>query len=391
MFRELETLPGRETFDVSLEVRSPEFAPIENLGTVTNYEYQAAARYSRPLSRSLTASIGADYAKGRDQLDDRYGASVFANWRLNYETSVNFGATYSSNAFNGEETNVFINLTRRFGARNTVSAGAESRNGLVRAGYSHAPERSLNDWSYNVDVSRTDDAVGLSGSATYAANRGELEVNHSTVFDENGDVGNQQTSLRAYGAVGYANGRFGIGRRVYDSFALVDAHPSLSRRPVLIRGVSALEESARSGPQGSALVPLGSYNPQSVPYDVEDLPIGYDLGTGLFELQPRYHSGYALTVGSAYYVTAAGLMLDDQGQPVSLRAGRAVALDDAEAPTAEVVTNRQGRFAVSGLSAGRWRITLVGEPALVYEIVVPDTTLYRAGELRPTGTAGGSR
>jgi outer membrane usher protein len=391
MFRELETLPGRETIDFSLEVRSRDFAAIEQLGAVTNYAYQAAARYSRPLSRSLTASIGADYAKGRDQLRDRYGVSSFVNWRVNYETSVNFGATYNSNALNGEEANVFVNLTRRFGARRTVSVGAETRNGLVRAGYSRAPERSLNDWAYSVDVSRTDDAIGLNGAAVYIANRGEFEVNHATVFDNDGDIANQQTSLRAYGAVGYAGGRFGIGRRVFDSFGLVSAHPSLGRRPVLIRGVSSLEESARSGPLGPALVPLGSYYPQSVPYDVEDLPIGYDLGSGLFQLQPRLHSGYALTVGSAYYVTAGGIMLDDQGRPVSLRSGRAVSLDDPDAPKAEVVTNRQGRFAVSGLSAGRWRITLVGEPSLIYDIVVPDTTLYRAGEIRPTGTAGGSR
>lgn len=391
MFRELQSLPGRETFDFSLEVRSRDFGAIENLGPSTNYAYQTAARYSRPLSRTLTASVGADYARGRDTLRDRYGLSAFASWRASFDTNVNFGATYNSGGFSGSETNIFVNMTRRFGVRSTFSAGAESRNGLLRAGYSRAPERSLNDWAYSVDVSRTNDAVGLNGAAVYIANRGEFEVNHATVLDEGGDIANQQTSLRAYGAVAYAGGRFGVGRRIYDSFGLVSAHSSLGRRTVLIRGVSALEESARSGPLGPALVPLGSYYSQSVPYDVEDLPIGYDLGSGLFQVQPRLHSGYVLTVGSAYYVTAGGIMLDDQGRPVSLRSGRAVSLDDPDAPQAEVVTNRQGRFAVSGLSAGRWRITLAGQPALIYDIVVPDTTLYRAGEIRPTGTAGGSR
>ena len=391
MFREIEALRGRESFDLSVEIRSQDFAPIESLGPASNYGLQVAARYSRPLSRRLVASIGADYAKGREELQDRYGFSGFATWRLDFETNLNFGATYSSNALAGEETNVFVNFTRRFGSRSSVSAGAESRNGLVRASYARAPEKAVNDWGYNVDVSRTDDSTGLNGSAVYLANRAEFEINHASVFDEGGDVSSQQTSLRAYGSVGYAGGRFGLGRRVYDSFALVSGHESLGDRPVLIRGVSALEESARSGPLGPAMVPLGSYYSQSVPYDVEDLPIGYDLGSGLFQVQPRLHSGYALTVGSAYYVTAAGIMLDDQGRPVSLRSGRAVSLDDPDAPPAEVITNRQGRFAVSGLSAGRWRITLAGQPALIYDIVVPDTTLYRAGEIRPTVTAGGSR
>lgn len=391
MFREMQTLPGRETFDFSLETRSREFGAIENLGPLSNYSVQTAARYSRPLSRNLVASVGADYAKGRDMMRDRYGLSAFASWRVSYDTNVNFGLTHNSGGQDGSETNVFVNLTRRFGARATFSAGAESRNGLVRAGYSRAPERSLNDWAYSVDVSRTNEAVGVNGAAVYIANRGEFEINHATVFDNGGDVANQQTSLRAYGALGYAGGRFGLGQRVYDSFALVSAHSSLEGRPVLIRGVSALEESARSGPLGPAMVPLGSYYSQSVPYDVEDLPIGYDVGSGLFQVQPRLHSGYVLTVGSANYITATGVMTDDQGQPVSLRMGRAVSLDDPDAPQAVVVTNRQGRFAVSGLSAGRWRITLGGESPLVYDIVVPDETLYRAGEIRPTGTAGGNR
>ncbi len=391
MFREMEELNGRESFDVSFEYRSPEFGPIEAIGPSTNYSFQTAARYSRPLSRRLVASIGADYAVGRDQLEDRYGFSAFGTWRLDFETNVNFGATYSSNALAGEESNIFVNFTRRFGSRSSVSAGAETRNGLVRAAYARAPEKSVNDWAYNIDVSRTDESVGVNGSALYIANRGEFEINHASVFDGEGEVSSQQTSLRAFGSVGYAGGRFGLGRRVYDSFALVSGHKSLGQRPVLIRGVSALEESARSGPLGPAMVPLGSYYSQTVPYDVEDLPIGYDLGSGLFQVQPRLHSGYTLTVGSDYYVTASGAMLDEQGEPVGLRSGRAVSLDDPDAPQPMVITNRTGRFAVSGLSAGRWRITLVGEPALVYEIVVPDTTLYRAGDLRPTGTAGGSR
>jgi len=384
MFRELTTLPGRETLDLSLELRSRDFAPIDSIGRFNSYPLQAAVRYSRPLSRTISASVGADYAMGRDLLDDRYGVSAFGSWRVDYDTNLTFGANYNSNAFAGEETNVFVNLTRRFGARTSVSAGLESRNGLVRAGFSRAPERALNDWAYSADISRTDDAVGLNAAAIFLANRAELEFNHATVFDQDGDIGTQQTSARAYGSIAYAGGRVGVGRRLYDSFALVSPHPSLGRRPVLIRGVSALEESARSGRLGPAVAPLGSYYPQSVPYDVEDLPLGYDLGSGLFQLQPRLHSGYALTVGSAFNTTATGLMLDARGEPVSLRSGRAVSLDDPDAPQTEVITNRSGRFAVAGLSAGRWRITLSGEPALIYDIVVPDTTLFRAGELRPS-------
>ncbi|MFJ6025710.1 hypothetical protein ACIQC9_14045 [Brevundimonas sp. NPDC092305] len=383
--REVPQLAGRETFDVSVETRSQDFAAIENLGGVDNYRLQIAARYARPFTETLSGSIGGDYAVGRDQLEDRYGASAFASWRVNYDTLVNFGVTYASNSLVGAETNVFINLTRRFGSRSTLSVGAESQNGLLRAGYSRAPERMLNDWGFSADVTRTDDAFGFNGAATYTTNRGDFEVDHFTVFDDaRGDISSQQTSLRAYGSIAMAGSKVGVGRRIYDSFALVDGHPTLEGRRVLIRGVEAIEESAYSDGFGPAVVPIGSYYPQTVPYDVENLPLGYDLGSGLFQLLPRFHSGYALTVGSAYNVTASGQMVDPQAFPVSLRTGEAVSLDDPNAPKAEVVTNRSGRFAVSGLAPGRWRITLRGDPALVYDIVVPEGNLFRAGTISPS-------
>lgn len=389
-FRSIENLPGRETFDFSYEHRSERFGAIESFAN-NAYSDLLAVRYSRPLSQTVTASIGGDYAVARGGFEDRYGASAFASWRLDYDTNINFGATYNSNALSGEETNIFFNLTRRFGVRTTVTAGAESRNGIVRAGISRAAERSLNDVALSADVSRTDEAVGLSGSATYYTNRGDFELDHQTVFGEaTGEIDYQQTAVRAYGAIGLAGNRFGIGRRIYDSFALVDGHSSLGGRDVLIRGVEALEESARSGPLGPALVPIGSYYKQTVPYDVENLPLGYDLGSGIFELMPRFHSGYALTVGSAYNVTASGVMLDAEGRPLSLRSGTAVSLDDPDAPRADVVTNRIGRFAISGLSQGRWRVTIIGESPLVYDIVVPSDTLFRVGTISPS-TGGTSQ
>lgn len=384
--RPMSDLPGSETFNVSVEASSENYGSLLSEASSSNTAYRFAARYSRPLTRRLTAGIGGNYAVGRGTVGDRHGFAANGVWRYDFNTTVDFGATYVSTGLFGEETNIFVNLTRRFGARSTFTAGVESQNGLLRAGYSRAPERALDDWAYSVNAVRTDNAVGLNANAFYIANRGELEIAHDTAFDNDGEVLQQQTSLRALGSVAFANGRFGIGRRVFDSFALVDSHPSLGGRPVLIRGISSLEESGRSGAFGPAVVPLGSYYPQEIPYDIEDLPIGYDLGLGVFQVQPRFHNGYTLTVGSDYFVTATGILLNARGEPLNLRSGRAVSLDDPDAPSPEVITNRVGRFAVSGLAAGRWRLTFQGSPALTYDIVVPADTLFRAGTLSPSGS-----
>lgn len=383
MYRDLADLPGGETLDLSLETRSRDFATIETFGRPLNYPYEIAARYSRALTRSLTASVGADYAKGRDVLEDRYGASFFGTWRATYETAVSFGASYTSNAFRGEEVNVFVNLIRRFGARRTLSASAESRNGLVRVGYAQAPYREVNALGYAFDVSRTDDAYGFNGLATYIGNRGDVELSHDTLVNEDGEIDNQISSVRAVGSIAYTGGRVSAGRRLYDSFALVDTHPSLGDRAAIVGGLDSEDQVGRSGPLGPAMAALGSYYPQSIPYDVEDLPIGYDLGRGLFQVTPRLHSGYALTIGSAFFVTATGNLIDRTGQPLALRTGRAQSIDDPDAPIREVITNRTGRFAVTGLSAGRWRLSFSGSSPVTYILTVPETTLFRAGELQP--------
>lgn len=376
---------GAHTFALSFETRSERFLSVEELTPNASQAWRAGARYSRPLSRALTASISADYAGGRGETEDQYGGSLFGTWQIDYDTNLTFGASYRSQALQGEETNLFINLTRQIGRTSAFTAAAETQNGLVRAGYSRSPETALNNWAFSGDVSRTDESVGLNAAALYMANRGEYEVNHATVFADGGDISQQQTSLRASGSVAFAGGQWGLGRRIYDSYALIRPHASLEGRPVVLRGIDETEDRGSSGWLGSAVAPIGSYYPQTVPYDVPDAPLGYDLGSGVFTVLPRVHSGYALTVGGAYNVTVMGQLLDGSDAPLSLRGGVAQSLDDPNAPDRSVFTNRVGRFAVSGVSAGRWRLTFPGRVPLIYDVVVPeDTTLFRVGELHRT-------
>jgi outer membrane usher protein len=51
-------------------------------------------------------------------------------------------------------------------------------------------------------------------------------------------------------------------------------------------------------------------------------------------------------------------------------------------------TNGQGRFGISGLKPGKWRLEMPTDPTTVYELVVPSDSkgLIRAGDMRPVGT-----
>jgi outer membrane usher protein len=77
-------------------------------------------------------------------------------------------------------------------------------------------------------------------------------------------------------------------------------------------------------------------------------------------------------------------MVGADGVPISLLAGKAIEVGVANARTLTIFTNRTGRFGVSGMRKGRWRIEMPTEPPTVVEIEIPDEALgvVRLGEIK---------
>ena len=119
--------------------------------------------------------------------------------------------------------------------------------------------------------------------------------------------------------------------------------------------------------------------------DVDDIPLGYDLGDGVFDLFAPYKAGYALTLGSSYSVSGTGFLLDQGGEPLSLLTGVASEVGKEGAKVIPVFTNRKGRFAAQGLAPGRWVIEMNSTPMSRYVINVPAGAdgLFDAGKLTP--------
>jgi outer membrane usher protein len=119
---------------------------------------------------------------------------------------------------------------------------------------------------------------------------------------------------------------------------------------------------------------------------VDDLPVGYDLGSGDFALKPSLYSGYKLTVGSdATYTVLAQVTRD--GEPLSLISGKFYSLDHPEDEPVQGFTNRSGRLAATGLRPGRYRLELATDPVFTTEIVIPkgDDNLVKLGDIRIVG------
>ena len=81
-----------------------------------------------------------------------------------------------------------------------------------------------------------------------------------------------------------------------------------------------------------------------------------------------------------------GRLLDRDGKPVALLAGKAIDLGAPKHPPVIMFTSRSGKFGAQGLRPGKWRIEMPTEGGTtVYEINVTDESsgTVRLGDIRP--------
>ena len=242
-------------------------------------------------------------------------------------------------------------------------------------------------------MNRDDAGTTVNANGSLVTNRAELGLTQLASYNQGGNrISDIRTSLRAATSIAFAGGHFAIGRPIQDAFLLAEPHSSLKGKSVRVDPQEKSEES-RSGTLGPALEgSLSAYSPRMLLYDVPDAPPGYDLGAGNVEIVPPYKSGYNLKVGSDYHLLVIGRLLDREGQPNSLLAGKAIDLEAPKRAAITMFTSRSGKFGAQGLRPGRWRIEMPtdGGPT-IYEIEVKDdpSGTVRIGDLRPLNQGDG--
>jgi len=101
------------------------------------------------------------------------------------------------------------------------------------------------------------------------------------------------------------------------------------------------------------------------------MPVGYDIGAGAYRFEAPYRGAYRIVVGSDYWMTASGRLLRVDGSPLTYASGEASEVGGPEDRTSVTFfTSSDGRYSVSGVKPGRWRLTMSTDPPTVYEIDV---------------------
>jgi len=376
-----------DSINLAFQTISKSFAPLDTLVPNNPYQWTLTAGYSHSLTRDLFGGFDLNFSKGRDgQHDDQtYRGTV--GWQVTRDAAFTATLLYEDNS-SQRDVGAIVSLTWRLGQFSSVRADYDSRDNDARVTYQTLHGYGVGSYNLSADIERNDFGSNLNASANYIANRVELGLTQANAF--NGafsSTTSNVTSLRFGTSLAFADGAVAIGRPIYDAFAIVTPYRTLQGAPVIV-DPSAYGHQASTGALGAAIEPnLASYNERVVTVDAPTAPIGVDLGTGSFRLFPPYHGGYRLQVGSEYYVTVIGRMLTEEGAPLSLVSGQATELAHPGGAPVTVFTNREGRFGLSGLKPGRWRIEMLTDPTTVYIIDVPAKApgLMREGDIKPNG------
>ncbi|VXC96691.1 hypothetical protein [Sphingomonas sp. AX6] len=369
-----------DSFTIRADYTSPRFASLGNEEGRNPVKLSVNAQYSYAWSTRLTLFGSASYLNNRDGRGDSYRIGLSSNYRLDRRWSVRGGVEYSRlpAAFGRNGIGFNVGLVFTPSIRDRAELRHESVTETTQLSYTRYGGNRLGSVGLGAVVTHRPDALSAEGFADYTGNRFDASVSHASFGQSFGAFGQENvSSLRVGTALAFADGAFGIGRRIPDAFAILHPHPNLDGRSVAAgQSISNNDFLSKSGALGGAVNNfLTSYVTQSIQYDVEDAPVGYDIGPGVVRVRPPYRGGYSVRVGTDAFASATGTLRDTAGKPVSLAGGRIIRLDAPDEEPVPFFTNSAGRFAISNLRAAtRYRVELFAQQTS-FEFDVPaDTT-----------------
>ncbi|WP_157134551.1 fimbria/pilus outer membrane usher protein [Sphingomonas sp. PAMC 26605] len=325
----------------------------------------------------LTASIGR--SRANDQRDGVEATGYVSRGRLVFTGTA--GIEREGGGAWGPR--VLLGVSLRLSRRVTASLQGDSNRSQIVAEIDRSPVDQVGDLSGRLQVRRSDGAIGLAGEARYFGNRFIAGVQQSDVFATTTAITpSHETRVRFTTFAGFADGAVAIGRPPFGGFAIYDRHATLANAQVTVRDESGLLV-GRQDWLGSALVPFNRvFSPVEHSYDVDPLPVGYDLGEGRLLAFPGAASGYRVAVGSDASRVALGFLVAPSGPLANFSAeARKLGGDRLTRP---FFTNAEGRFAIDRLSPGTYLLLIGGTEVARITIPAKSEGLVDVGRLAAT-------
>ena len=364
---------GRDQINLRVDYRSDKFSTLSRSDFFSDdgERLSASGSYRMRWDNRTSLNLGAGYSRLRDQDEVSLRAGV----------SHRFGALSASASIEhrlrderSDETRFLLSASMPLGDDQRLSGSYASDRERLTLDYAKRHQNRVGQYGYRLRTTSSEDSLNLYGNAEYIGNRFVAAASLDHVAEDAQALFNDDSplvgTLRLSSGLAVADGRIGVGRRVGRGFILVDPHPSLEDATFSIGETVNRPPLVRSDGLGPLVVPIsGDYRFSRVALNVDEAPLGYDFGSGVYAAQGGARVGAVAVVGSDAFYSARGVLHDSDGQAISLQYGRLVPLQN-DGVAVDLFTNSVGIFFASGLSPGAYHLE-IGELRQLIEIAPP--------------------
>ncbi len=276
--------PSSQSIFFGVDYRSKNFTSLGEDSAANPYGFQVFAGYSKSLGIDTFFSATVNYSAARDgkNLED-YRAGFSRNFGPQWSASIE---AVHQRRIDGDNNGVLLTLSRRFGPNASVRGLYDLSVGRGSLDFYTNHGEGVGAWYASADVQTDKEETAANASLQYDFNRAEVTVEHFTPINATDGNLSQRTSLRVASSLAYANGVFGIGRPIFDAFAVAAPHRSLHGAQVQA-DIRDTNYEGKSGVLGGAVVSnIASYTDRSIAYDVPRAPAGYRFRRRLYPSIP---------------------------------------------------------------------------------------------------------
>ncbi|QQE67583.1 hypothetical protein GFS31_42960 (plasmid) [Leptolyngbya sp. BL0902] len=351
---------------------------------------QISAAYSQRLFDSASLNLGGSYSLGRT-VPNTYSLNLGLSQSFSNGLSGSVNANYRRTPQNQDEIRVFAGLSWLLPAQRQSLAVNTSLNNTSRATnqlqWRRSPDQPLMATGWALNLNQNGDQYGVLGEMSYTDYRFDIKLGQAwdSTFNPSAatisSATTHATRITFGTALVFADGRFGWSRPVTNSFVLVVPRERWRGQRIGVNP-SSNGYGAVVNAFGPAVIPdLQPYYVSRLRLEALEAPLGYDLGPSEWVVWPSYRSGTLILAGTEAAVFGRGVLVDGNGEPLGLQGGEVISLSDPNWPAQGFFTNRLGRFALMGLSPGRYEIRLRDRAPIEFEILADQSGLVDLGTL----------
>lgn len=325
------------------------------------------------ISNLLSLNMNFNYSR-RKRIDNKQDSSFSCNI-YKYVTFSSDGLLRNGNinlffeknkTRDGITNKIFgISVSLSFDHNIDISSGIE-RNGDTSSVYTSFQKRPYrNGFGYEASVYKSGNLRSYDLKSDYTHPAFKADLSHSRK-----NSGSNTTRLGGEATFYFADGRFAIGR--YDSgdggFVIASPQKALKNETL-----SFSEGQIRSNFFGGAVIPTSRNSTTITRLDLTKLPENVDVKQDTVIARGEYKRGATIDISAEGSVTARGILLSSSNEPLKLATGYALHETDKSAKPVYFFTNMSGKFILTDLKAGKYKVIVSVEGIKDFEISVKES------------------